>query len=884
MKTIILGVAAFLSGLAALSWEVVWQLRSSLALGVSSWGAALTLAALMGGLAVGALTSGRLLDGNAIQRQSRAYALLEAGIGVWGCLLPIFFGVASDIDTWVAQYSFAYAPLVYLLSQALIVGIPACFMGATIPLFGRLSQGVHAPLSALYGLNTLGGAVGSLAFAFFLIPHLGVQQGSYVAAGANFLAAALMLLFRDDKPVSSTERAHAIPHSAMLLSFVTGFVTLALEVAWFRAFRAAFRSTTEAFALMLAAALIALGLAARFAPDLRKRGFGLGSALFLAAMSVLLLTPAVERYDLVSHLALRPVQLTWFFLAFGAMAPVLIPLGLCLPSLLDAAETARGWGRLYAINSLGAVCGALVAAWGLLPMLGFGGASLCLGLLLALVALTLEQDGRLRRVVLLGLGVLAALYFDSGVGSRRVIGRLAAGPYSVVAHREAPDSAISVVQFEGAERALVIDGFHAATELDLGHYMKWMGHLPMMLHPNPQRALVICFGTGQTANAVRLEGPESLTIVDVNRPVFEFAHYFSKNQAVLEDSRVHQVVMDGRAFLRRSKEIFDVITLEPMPPNYAGVNALYSKEFYSLARQRLSERGTIAQWVTFRLVAAELNAAVVKTFTEVFPNSLLWIDPKSQTGIIVGSKSAAPLAWSGFQKVGIGRDLTAAEVEQAVALREEGIKNYTARARTISDDNQLLSYGQHIHDALLNERLLEENLDLVRAAQPRQVNAPQQASELNEMQGLIKQAAQQAADAAKRDVQTIMGLAADRLVSAAFAGDTAQIEILVQQGADVNLLDPKYNITPLSAAASRGQLAAIESLLKLGANIEGADKVGFTALMNAAMNKQLPAVKLLLQRGAKLSTVNIGRQNAADLAKMMGALEVAQYLQSAGVR
>ena len=131
----------------------------------------------------------------------------------------------------------------------------------------------------------------------------------------------------------------------------------------------------------------------------------------------------------------------------------------------------------------------------------------------------------------------------------------------------------------------------------MGHYMDWMGRLPMILHPSPQKALVICFGTGQTANAVRLEGSRHLDIVDVNPAVFGMAHLFSKNQNILEDPGTHRVVMDGRAYLRRTTRNYDVVTLEPMPPTFAGSNALYSLEFYLLIKSRLNDGGVAAQWL-----------------------------------------------------------------------------------------------------------------------------------------------------------------------------------------------------------------------------------------------------------------------------------------------
>ena len=94
---------------------------------------------------------------------------------------------------------------------------------------------------------------------------------------------------------------------------------------------------------------------------------------------------------------------------------------------------------------------------------------------------------------------------------------------------------------------LVVDGFITASDRKNASYMEWMGRLPMLLHTDPRIALVICFGTGQTAHAVRDENPQQLDIVDINRLVVELAPHFDSNERVLQDPRVRRVVMDGRA-------------------------------------------------------------------------------------------------------------------------------------------------------------------------------------------------------------------------------------------------------------------------------------------------------------------------------------------------
>jgi hypothetical protein len=286
-----------------------------------------------------------------------------------------------------------------------------------------------------------------------------------------------------------------------------------------------------------------------------------------------------------------------------------------------------------------------------------------------------------------------------------------------------------------------------------------------------------------------------------------------------------------------------------------------------------------------------LNASVVRTFIEVFPQSFLWVDPISQTGIVVGrkgGKSGAPFEWPGFARTGISRDLTESEVLAAVALDGEALKNYALSGQIITDNNQALAYGSEIHAALMNPRILEDNLARVAsfaASKPSQsetsagsAQSPEVELALRQIEVLKRQAELQVSQF-KRDIETIRSLAADKLVSAAFVGDLQRLSALVAEGADLNRIDPRYNISPLSAAATRGQLGAIEFLVKAGANINFPDRAGFTPLMNAALNKQVEATRLLLKLGADPKLLNIGRQGALGIARSRGYVEVVHELE-----
>jgi spermidine synthase len=280
-----------------------------------------------------------------------------------------------------------------------------------------------------------------------------------------------------------------------------------------------------------------------------------------------------------------------------------------------------------------------------------------------------------------------------------------------------------VIEVFGQERGLFIDGFAAAGEWGATRYMEWMGRLPMLLHEAPRDALVICFGTGQTANAVRREGAEHLRIVDVNPAVYETARHFAKNEAVLDDPHVTTQVMDGRAWLRRTTERYDVITLEPMPPNHAGVNALYSVEFYDLVRDRLRAGGVAAQWLPAHLVTPAHARAIAATFRATFPNAILWVHPTDGNGILLGSNDPVDhvlgAAWPGLTRRQTARGLSVEEIAGAALLSADDLERYVGDAPVVTDDNQLLAYGEILDIRTRGPRPLDEVWQEFRHAQLR---------------------------------------------------------------------------------------------------------------------------------------------------------------------
>ncbi|HTM43937.1 MAG TPA: fused MFS/spermidine synthase [Polyangiaceae bacterium] len=708
-----------LSGAAALSWETLWQIEASLALGVSAMGTAIALVATMGGMTIGSLLMGRFMGQRSVQEPQRLFAALELVIGLSGLLLKAGFAQVTLMDRAIWQGTPALAPALYLLAILAVMGPASVAMGATLPVFGRLARDQKTSLSTLYALNTTGAAVGVLLVSFAVLPLLGVELSAILLSCVNLTVAALAFtLLRPHRAhseppatdaaefsVARDDRVTAVRFSEYAIVFMTGFVTLGLEVTWFRALRAAFWSTTDSFAIMLTAVLVPLAAGASVARWATRHKIRAEQLLVWGGVAVLLSTPVLERFDLFfAHYAhaYPVVAATRLATSLLTLGPAVVLLGGPLPLLLDRHTSSHAWAGLYAASTLGSVLGSLGAAWILLPAIGSERSAWLMGALACAAAITLIDVRRQRWLLLLlsSLALVIAVAAQSGVGRTRVQGVLQAKVIRLLAAHDGPDATIAVADDADGDRVLAIDGFSATSQGQTTHYMEWMGRLPMLLHPNPERALVICFGTGQTANGVRNENPGSLDIVELSAGVFSMAGFFSSNGGVLHDRRVHPVVMDGRAWLRRTTNQYDVITLEPMPPNFAGVNALYSTEFYQLAAERLRPGGVVTQWLPFHLLSLEDAGAIVATFQRTFPDALLWIDPVDLSGVLVGRVQALeqPLGdtFPGLMRGQAHGNMSAEQIKRGVALRSAGLKLWADVAGDIiTDDNQLLAYGLH---------------------------------------------------------------------------------------------------------------------------------------------------------------------------------------------
>jgi hypothetical protein len=189
-------------------------------------------------------------------------------------------------------------------------------------------------------------------------------------------------------------------------------------------------------------------------------------------------------------------------------------------------------------------------------------------------------------------------------------------------------------------------------------------------------------------------------VVDIDPNVFAMAGHFREvNGNVAGDPRARLIVDDGRNFLLTTDRSWDVITSEPMPPVFAGVSSLYSREYYALARRRLNPGGILVQWLPFHLMTPSEAASILRTVQEVFPETTLWVH--SLTGIIVARRDT-PVEIDTvrlralWDRPGLRRDLArlgVPGVEPFVGLfmlGPERVRRVAAGAPLVTDDFPLL--------------------------------------------------------------------------------------------------------------------------------------------------------------------------------------------------
>ncbi len=462
---------------------------------------------------------------------------------------------------------------------------------------------------------------------------------------------------------------------------VSGAVSMLYEVGWTRALALAIGSSTYAFTSMLLAFLVGIAggsaLYSRLPPErkispaafaLLQAGIGVATGA-----TILLFERAPEMFLVALRWSAAPefVQLAQFAISAGALLFSSLLIGATFPCAVAVVartrrDIGRQVGRLYGANTVGAIVGSIVAGFVLMPVLGTQamletGAAVNLVLASGLFAASARAMPRWRwpataaclvaaaavlflphwdqRVMSSGAAIYARFYVNASRGQD--LASLLRGQ-RIVYYRDGLSATVAVSQ-TGEHLFLRVNGkLDAGTAGDMPTQLM-SGHLPLLLHADPKRVLVIGLGSGITAGAVARYPIERLDVVEIEPAVVEASRFFGQlHGGVLEDPRVRTVIADGRNFLLTTPERYDVIISEPSNPWMSGLASMFSEEFFRLASERLRPGGIMLQWIQAYNLRPEDLRMVVNTFRTAFRAASIW-NPVRGDFLLVGRRESSPI-------------------------------------------------------------------------------------------------------------------------------------------------------------------------------------------------------------------------------------------------
>jgi spermidine synthase len=579
------------------------------------------------------------------------------------------------------------------------------------------------------------------------------------------------------------------------LAFALGFSSLGYEVLWTRLIRNYIAPDTYAFTFCVVTFLLGLTFGAiicdRF---IIKPGLPVKQQLAtfaivqyaaaIACAAVLIFAPLA----ILIRQAIEPTVFTFF--AGGVMAPLVSQLvvtsiyfilpatiiGICFPMVgaLAAAHTASAKvggavGITYGANTVGCVLGALLTGIGLIPFLGtYTSSQLAISLTVATatVALLMSSCPRAKAILVIApavvlLGLLLCTrspyldYMQHQTGERRL------------AHF-AEDANSMIFVFTGPDYVqLVINGQpYANTVLTGRRYMRMLGHLPMLLHKDPQDVLNICFGTGTTAGSIIChDSVRQLDVVDLSPAVLASAPFFkATNSDVAANPKCKLIVGDGRNFLLTTGRSYDVITFEPPPPLEAGVVNLYSTDFYRLAKAHLKPGGIMCQWVPMNQECALLWKMMLASAAAVFPHISIW-EPNTGQAILIASNDplpiqidqlakrieGAPRVKQSLAEVSLARP---SEILSTLLMGNRQVRDLTNGLPEITDDHPRLEYFIPYSGRPLSAAEVEPSAEAINALLSQDSKQPESAQFSTDFDRQVKalsflRKADQASDAAQ---------------------------------------------------------------------------------------------------------------------------------------
>ncbi len=753
LQGLVIGTIFLLSGATSLVYQVAWMRLLSLFFGSDVYAAAITLSAFMGGLSLGSWLAGRF--GDRVRRPLVLYGFLEFGIAAFAFVFPHLLAGFEDSYQSIYRSRFEAFPWMYngfrLFVAALTMLLPTALMGATLPLMIRQFAGLAPELGKwvgfFYSVNTVGAFIGTLVAGFVLIPALGVSSTVLLAVLVNLtigVGAIVMAFGLGVVDTSARERGLSRPipiggerRAVVLAMAISGMAALALEVVWMRILVQSFSATVYGFSIMLACFLFgifygshkAAAIIDKHADPLRllvTLELWLGGTVILLGIFTYLVPSlfgilvwgltgvtggAFGVSSIVAQFVVASLLIFGPTLMLGATFPVAVKI-----YTHDIDVRAQGTGNIYAANTAGAVLGALVGGFLLLPMIGARNSLIVIGAGFVLAAGILASSRRPQPVRILSQPKLVSALVVALVSTVAILllprqtvvnfNLQSSTSPDVLYHGEGVAHTVDLVRTVDGNTVMMINGnIEADTTMVQRRHFILKGHLPLLLHPNPADVAVVGLGLGITLAATeRHPTVRNIRLVELSPQMVKAHSYITDVTGnVLRSPKINLRIDDGRNFMAMTEERFDMITADPVHPRITGVGYLYTREYYQDIRKRLRPGGVVTQWMPMYRISKESFDVAFRTFVSVFPNASFWY--VRGHGLFVATMDDFAIDYENlaarFRRVEVRADLASIGIDSPeqllghLLMDANHIRGYLAQQdsdQLNTDDNAYLEY------------------------------------------------------------------------------------------------------------------------------------------------------------------------------------------------
>ncbi|OGM27105.1 hypothetical protein A2962_03315 [Candidatus Woesebacteria bacterium RIFCSPLOWO2_01_FULL_39_61] len=660
----------FASGGTGLVYQVVWIRQLLVIFGSTTHSTVAVLASFMAGLALGSYLIGKFSD--RAKNLLLVYGVLEFLIGIFSFSTLFMFPAIRDIykSTHSLFSNSLQLVLAYKFILASLAILPATVaMGGTLPtlitFFAKRDKKLVSATSRLYAINTLGAVVGTILTAYFLIEILGLKLSLILSVSINILISIVIVtlsksrffvpVYRKETPPKLVDKIDFTNKDRLVLvAFgASGLISLCYEVLWTRLLTPSTGTFIYAFAGVLSVYLLGIAIGSYLFEFLFEKSkspvfiFG----LFEAGIGLSAIASILVNSNFINIPTLIKVFLT--------IIPGTLLMGMTFPVVIKYFSKKKKIGETvgisYAGNTIGSIFGSVAAAYLVIPIFGTIKGIVILGIFNFVLALILTLSDNiisrsLQKISVVSLAILIVfsywlikldpLTLQSAKIKQRIQVIRERGNYEEMFLEDEVATVLGYSQIGGTDKALLIDGVQTTSP---GPDTTLLAHLPISIHPNPQKMLVIAFGMGGTYRSALIHPNLSVDAVDLVPSVPKMFHLFHADaETVLTNPRGRIFIDDGRNYARTTKEKYDIIVVDPPPPvNAAGTTVLYSREFYHDSKRILNDGGLFVAWF-YTGASVDDFTHLFRSFIDEFPNVLAINSVITSGFYLIGSEKPIP--------------------------------------------------------------------------------------------------------------------------------------------------------------------------------------------------------------------------------------------------